>query len=226
MTDRLTRWLRAGYYIAGYGRKFPFRARVERIVREWESRAGQGDAPKAQAAWDGQYARGEWDYLAGVAEISHYAVIVGYGTYLKPGGSVLDVGCGEGVLQERYLPHGYSNYVGVDISAVAVEKLKDREDERTAFVQGDAESTVPEGKFDVIVFNESLYYFEDPLAVMTRYAEVLAPDGIFLVSMFQGSRRARSVLEHVLRHHTVLDETLTTQGTRSWRCAVVRPKGA
>lgn len=53
------------------------------------------DAPKAQAAWDGQYARGEWDYLAGVAEISHYAVIVGYGTYLRPGGSVLDVGCGK-----------------------------------------------------------------------------------------------------------------------------------
>lgn len=113
--------------------------------------------------------------------------------------------------------------MGVDISAVAVERLKDREDERTTFIQGDAERTVPEGKFDVIVFNESLYYFEDPQGVMTRYADALAPDGIFIVSMFLGSRRARSVLRDVRRQHQVLDQSTTTQGSRSWECDVLRP---
>ncbi|ANZ34763.1 hypothetical protein BBK82_00380 [Lentzea guizhouensis] len=215
--------MRTGYYTVGYGRRFPGHARVERFVREFEAREAKGDTPKEQAAWDAQYAQGEWDHLTGLKELAHYAVIVGYGTFLRPGGSVLDVGCGEGVLQARWAPHGYERYLGLDISEVAVRKLAGRVDERTEFRAADADEHVPDGKFDVVVFNESLYYLNDPLAALGRYTEVLNPDGVVIVSMFQGSRRSRAILGAVRREHRVVDSTRTTQGATSWDCLVIRP---
>lgn len=221
--SRLTRLLRAGYYTVGYGRRFPGHSRVERIIRDFETREAKGDTPKEQAAWDAQYAKGEWDHLAGLSELSHYAVIVGYGTFLKPGGSVLDVGCGEGVLHTRWLPHGYARYVGLDISEVAVQKLAHRTDDRTEFLAADAETHTPDGSYDVIVFNESLYYLNDPLAALARYASALTPDGVIIVSMFLGSRRSRAILGAVRRAHHVVDVTRTTQGATSWECLAIRP---
>lgn len=221
--SRLTRLLRTAYYTVGYGRSFPGHSRVERVVRDFEAREAKGDTPKEQAAWDAQYAQGEWDHLAGLSELAHYAVIVGYGTFLKPGGSVLDVGCGEGVLHTRWLPHGYSRYVGLDISEVAVQKLADRTDDRTEFLAADADTHTPDGRFDVIVFNESLYYLNDPMASLARYATALNPDGVIIVSMFQGSRRSRAIVGAVRREHHVVDSTRTTQGATSWDCVVIRP---
>jgi SAM-dependent methyltransferase len=208
----------------GYGRRFPLRSHVERVVRDFEAREAKGDVPKEQAAWDAQYAQGQWDYLTGLGEVAHYAVIIGYGTYLKPGGSVLDVGSGEGVLHTRWQLHGYSRYVGLDISEVAVKKLADRTDDRTEFVAADAENHTPDGQYDVIVFNESLYYFNDPLAALARYTTALAPDGVIIVSMFLNSRRSRAILGAVRREHDIVDTTRTTQGSTSWECVVIRPQ--
>ncbi|MEU7482111.1 class I SAM-dependent methyltransferase [Lentzea sp. NPDC042327] len=220
--SRVGRLLRTGYYTAGYGRRFPGHDRVERFVRDFEAREAKGDTPRERAAWDAQYARGEWDHLAGLGEQAYYAVIVGYGTFFAPGGSVLDVGCGEGVLHSRWLPHGYERYVGLDISEVAVRRLAQRVDERTEFRAADADTHTPDGKFDVIVFNESLYYLTDPLAALERYERALTPDGVVIVSMFLGSRRSRAILGAVRRERRVVDSTRTTQGATSWECLVLK----
>ena len=75
-----------------------------------------------QARWEREYASGRWSYLGGVDELAHYSVIVGYYAFLKPGGSVLDVGCGEGILQTRLSPHGYCRYLGIDFAAGAIHQ--------------------------------------------------------------------------------------------------------
>jgi len=139
------------------------------------------------AEWDRQYASSTWTYLSGLEQLPRYAVIEGWRRRLKPGGSVLDLGCGEGVLFEQIPTGERVRYTGVDVSRVAIDtatrKVRDNSLER--FVCADIvtfETLV--SPFDVIVFNEVLYYLEDPIAVLQRYRGVLSPGGIVVVSVF------------------------------------------
>jgi 2-polyprenyl-3-methyl-5-hydroxy-6-metoxy-1,4-benzoquinol methylase len=54
-----------------------------------------------ESRWNREYTEGGWDWLRNIDELAHHCVLAGYVSYLKPGGSVLDVGCGEGVFQEQ-----------------------------------------------------------------------------------------------------------------------------
>jgi 2-polyprenyl-3-methyl-5-hydroxy-6-metoxy-1,4-benzoquinol methylase len=106
-------------------------------------------------------------------ELPRYSIIAGYLQYLKPGGSVLDVGCGEGLLQQRLGLSGYSKYVGIDISETAINEASSRQDEKTSFICADAVTYTPNELFDVIVFNEALYYFDEPLKMVGKYIQYL-----------------------------------------------------
>jgi 2-polyprenyl-3-methyl-5-hydroxy-6-metoxy-1,4-benzoquinol methylase len=176
---------------------------------------------------DSDYAHGKWDYLRGLGELGRFSILVGYCHFLKPGGRILEIGCGEGILQERLDPARYSRYVGVDVSAEAIQRAAGNE--KTTFVCADAtvwQPTEEEKTFDLIVFNECLEYFDDPLAVVRRYEPALAPGGTFLVSMFTGVETARTVriwrwLEAV---YTVEDATrVTNKAGLSWILKVLKP---
>jgi 2-polyprenyl-3-methyl-5-hydroxy-6-metoxy-1,4-benzoquinol methylase len=206
------------YYAWGYARPFPGKERAARLVERWE--AGKGDVPKSPQAWDDQYASGGWSFLSNLGEVAHYAVVVGYSNYVKPGGSVLDVGCGDGVLHDRFLATGYAHYTGVDISAVAIRTLTDRDLPDTDFVAMDADTFEPRRAYDVIVFNETITYFRDPDATLRRYAEFLADDGILIVSCHAESDRAHAILRTFMDQYAVLDSAVVSQGTASWRIAV------
>lgn len=66
-------------------------------------------------------------------------------------------------------------------------------------------------RFDVIIFNQSLYYLNDPPAVLRRYAGMLAPDGHVIISMAdQPSTRALwPLVDQVLLTRDMMD---TRQG--------------
>jgi SAM-dependent methyltransferase len=220
---RLLKLVRTCYYAVGFNRAFPGKASFEKRLHAWELADNRGDVPKDKDSWDAQYASGGWGFLDGLGEVAHYAVIVGYGHYLKPGGSVLDVGCGSGVLHERWLPVGYRRYVGVDISEVAVRELQAQQHPDARFVAADAEEFEAGETFDVVVFNESITYFEDPARGFERYLRALSPGGIVIVSCHQQSGRAQAILRDLKRNHRVLDETVVEQGDAAWRCTVFEP---
>jgi SAM-dependent methyltransferase len=215
--------VRNRYYAVGFNAAFPGKAAFERRLHAWELADNRGDVPKDKDRWDAQYAAGGWGFLGDIGEVAHYAVIVGYGSYLKPGGSVLDVGCGSGVLHERWVPAGYRRYVGVDISEVAVRGLQDQQHPAASFVAADAEEFETDETFDVVVFNESITYFEDPARGFEKYLGVLAPNGIVIVSCHVQSGRAQAILRDLKKHHAVLDESVVQQGDASWRCTVFQP---
>lgn len=220
---RLLRPVRRGYYAIGFERRFPGKGAFERRLHAWELADNRGDVPKDKERWDAQYAAGGWGFLGGIGEVAHYAVIVGYGHYLRPGGSVLDVGCGSGVLHERWLPVGYGRYVGVDISEVAVRELAAHQHPKADFVAANAEEFEPEETFDVVVFNESITYFADPDAGFEKFRATLNPGGIVIVSCHQQSARAQAILRSLKRRHPVVDETVVHQGQAAWRCTVFQP---
>ena len=153
---------------------------------------------------DAEYSSGIWDYLRMVNELPRFSVVVGYCHHHKKAGKILEIGCGEGILQERLCPSKYSLYVGVDISTEAIRLASHKQDEKTYFVSEDACIYSPTERFDIIVFNECLEYFDDPMNVVRRYERFLENDGIFIVSMFVGistvrSRRIWKMLESVYK---------------------------
>src|ERR1017187_8609481 len=105
--------------------------------------------------------------------------------------SLLDLGCAGATLAQRLGPR-YNVYWGVDISAFAVSQVKanilamtDRKAIDCHFEAASILDFQPSGQFDVIVFNEVLYYL--PLnqiaPTLNRYAKYLTQGGIILVSL-------------------------------------------
>ena len=107
-------------------------------------------------------------------------MLAGYLRHFKPGGAILDVGCGEGVLAERLGAGDYRRYVGVDLSAAAIEKAARSGAPDTAWTAADGQSYAPTETFDAIVFNEVLYFFADPPGTVERYAHALNEGGVLL----------------------------------------------
>jgi SAM-dependent methyltransferase len=163
----------------------PVRTRMRNFLRRlpWLSTR---IAPTSYYAgdWDKEYATGNFKRLENLAEIGHYGVILNYARVLEPR-SILDVGCGNGILSPllNHLP--YESYLGIDLSAEAIRMAtEDHGDARTTFAVADAESFLSDQSFDLIIFNECLYYLKDPRGLMLSYKRWLRPGGHILVSMY------------------------------------------
>ena len=209
------------YYRFLFGRRFPLSGSLEARIRAWEAETGRGDAPVSKEVWEEQYRQGGWEFMRGLDEVARYSVIAGYLHHLKPGGSVLDVGSGEGLLADHLRPLGYSRYLGVDLSEAAIRQAAGREDAATAFAAADAESYVPPGRWDAIVFNECVYYFNDPVGSVRRYESFLEKDGVLIVSTFR-SRRADVIVKRLLETWRLLEETAISNRKGTWVVRVMK----
>lgn len=210
------------YYKLLFGRRFPGAARLAERVHAWELATGRLDAPMPKELWEDQYGSGLWELMRGLDEVAHYCVIAGYLRHLKPAGSVLDVGCGEGLLNDQLRPFGYSRYLGVDLSETAVRQAAGRQDARTSFVAADAESFSPVERYDAIVFSESVYYFQDPLGTLRRYEAFLEEGGLFIVSTFR-SHRSDVIARRLLERYRLLEETAVSNRKGTWVVRVIKP---
>ncbi len=178
------------YYKWVYGRTFPGAGRVQAAVEGFEMRLQHGDTPAEREVWEGKVADGRWLYMRELHESPRYATVA---TIIHQLGgdeaSILDVGCGEGLLVDHLRRVGYGNYVGIDIAEQAILEAAGRRDEHTSFRAADAETFSPDGQtFDVIVLNECLCYFRDPLATVDRFATLLEPGGSLVASTFRTPR--------------------------------------
>ncbi len=172
---------------------------------------------------DTEYLEGDWNRVRHIEELAHFFIIVGYYDYLTPKGSILDIGCGEGILQEKLCPFKYLQYLGVDLSAEAIRCAKKKEDDKSIFISSDARSFEPENKFNMIVFNECLYYFDNPLSVLRKYEKFLEKDGFFVVSMYM-KKRAMQAWRMIESVYNTYDEVKITNKLRiSWLIKVFKP---
>lgn len=173
--------------------------------------------------WNRQYAAGEWTWLARPGELSRYSVLAGYALEFRPGGKLLDVGCGEGLLRDRLHPGAFTEYVGVDFEE-AIRRAAPRIDERTRFFQADMNFFVPDVVFDAIVFNESLYLFRNLADGIERYENFLAPNGVFLISM-HGGTKTQEIWSLLAERYAVIDEVvITNRDGATWTCkALAQP---
>ncbi|GAB3168204.1 class I SAM-dependent methyltransferase [Telluribacter humicola] len=145
---------------------------------------------KDRDRWNHQYAKGQWTTLGDIKELARFSVIAGYAQYLKPNGRILEIGAGEGYLQQRFDKTRYSLYYSTDVSDVAIEMGKKNEDEKTRYLVADMNTYEPDTTFDCIIINEAIYYARSVEAVLDRFNPYLAEGGIFIVSINGDERNA------------------------------------
>jgi 2-polyprenyl-6-hydroxyphenyl methylase/3-demethylubiquinone-9 3-methyltransferase len=165
----------------------PLRAAVRRAVGLAVDAGALPYRPVDRATvsdWDQEYASGEIAYYGELHELGRYSVLVGYVRHLGPGVTLVDVGCGPGILRARLADVPFGRYLGVDPSEVAIEQASALADERTRLVRG--ELPLPdEAPFDIAVLNEVLYVVPDPPELLDRVADAVRPGGHVLTSIWR-----------------------------------------
>jgi 2-polyprenyl-3-methyl-5-hydroxy-6-metoxy-1,4-benzoquinol methylase len=169
---------------------------------------------------------GRWDNLES-GEEGRYAVVASYLRRVGRNGktSVLDVGCGPGILQPYLAVHGYGRYVGVDFNPDNVTKARARTDEKTGFELADAAAYQPRGTYDLIIFNEMLYFMDDPLGCVRRYMQRLEPGGLVVVSITV-AYPTMDLIRALRAHLPVIDENIVVNRVGfGWVIQAIRADG-
>ncbi|WP_242109618.1 class I SAM-dependent methyltransferase [Luteimonas aquatica] len=93
----------------------------------------------------------------------------------------LDVGCNEGFFCGFAKFQGAERVVGIDHSALFIERARRRFPECEFYRQDWQE--IPAGVFDVILLASSLHYAEDQAELIRRLVERLSPDGVLVLEL-------------------------------------------
>jgi 2-polyprenyl-3-methyl-5-hydroxy-6-metoxy-1,4-benzoquinol methylase len=154
--------------------------------------------------WNSQYEKGAWDRLTyGQPNTEFIADYIIEQAKRGEAISVLDVGCGNGGLARLLSEQVNISYCGLDISPTAIETAQSFHP-HAKFIVSEA-MTPPEtlGTFDIIVFNEVVYYFE-PADLIGRYKLHARPGTVILVSIVRTWRSwfIWSRVGHVVRIET------------------------
>ncbi|WP_207482446.1 methyltransferase domain-containing protein [Arenibaculum pallidiluteum] len=103
---------------------------------------------------------------------------------LRGPGTVVDAGCGTGLLGERLAPLGH-RLVGVDISPGMLARARERgvyhelhEAELVSFLE-----SLPEGSVDAVLAADVLCYFGDLRPVVAAASRALAPGGVMAFTL-------------------------------------------
>ena len=194
----------------------------QRLFRKFLYRFGIG-SPVARGVWEEQFKNGAWDYLYSETESLHYKSIVNFYKQCG-GGSVLDAGCGQGVLF-HYLRSdikGPDDYLGFDISENAVAEAR-RTFPPFRFEQMDFNLNTPKEKFDVVIFNECVYYFKKPVEQLDAYLKsTLKAGGHAIISMFYYEEHAQ-LWKRFSEKYAFLDwEEVTNDNGQKWRICIFK----
>jgi 2-polyprenyl-6-hydroxyphenyl methylase/3-demethylubiquinone-9 3-methyltransferase len=132
--------------------------------------------------WEKEFYLGYWDYLdLAPTERARSAIIGMFCQHFFPAGKILDVGCGLGTASDFLNSIQKRKYLGLDISEEALKKARKKNVNFQNIDFADFDSKI---KFNIIIFNEVLYYMDADDA-FKHALNILEEDGKIIVSMFR-----------------------------------------
>jgi len=166
--------------------------------------------------WNKQYKRGRWDSLQNEIESPRYfQIIEDIKTYGKENPTILDIGCGSGVLNTRMLERGYTYayFLGLDFSKISIDIAKANALPKSDFKVADVLEYEPTQNFDIIIFNEAFYYIYDKekSRVLERMLAHLNQGGIIINSIY---REGTGCWHYFKEHPALQEENFTTIKTK------------
>ena len=141
---------------------------------------------KRKFKFNRQYRRGKWAKLGSDHESVRYIKIDEYLNQYKPK-SILDLGCGDGILNRRMTYNGHNYFLGIDYAKESIKMAEAENYPKAEFQTKDLIEFTPPQKFDAIILNEAFYYIHDTKKneVIDTILNSLTPNGIFIVSIFR-----------------------------------------
>jgi 2-polyprenyl-3-methyl-5-hydroxy-6-metoxy-1,4-benzoquinol methylase len=182
--------------------------------------------------------RQHWDTLMSQTRFSTYlggtinvdggnaltATMLKYHAPARP--AILDVGCSGGTLLPAVA--SFARYTGCDVSAVAISaaramaaQLLPERAQDIRFDVADLREYRPTSAYEVIVFNEVLYYLQtdQALAEVLSYAAHLSSDGVLIVSM-KDDGKSVAIFKMLLRHFDWVDGIVWQRKAASFDYAI------
>jgi trans-aconitate methyltransferase len=130
-------------------------------------------------------------------------------------GRLVDFGCGEGKLPTSLPRYTFSDYIGYDISEVAIQRAKERVHEsgltNCNFEQCDMAKWLGVSSASLIVVEECLYYLTPPdVEVFLQHcSDSLIPGGSILVIVYSAAKQPRTleICRRVcpVKHESIVD---------------------
>jgi len=171
--------------------------------------------------WDYQYAKGMWDGLRD-QEMERLLVAKDMVERYVNGGNILEIGCGEGIFYNQIPENIYSFYEGIDISKVAIDKIEPSF--KSLFKVADMETYPPNKEtYSVIVFNEVLYYSNNPINLLRRYLKFLDDKGIMIIGMYL-SPKSLEIWQQVKESFNILESKDVQQDGKAWVYTIIKAK--
>lgn len=152
--------------------------------------------------WDKDFSGNKWNFIDNTVGDCVYPFLEKY----AQNGDILDLGCGPGNTANELASDAYKDYVGVDISEVALAKAVERTKEcgrtdKNTFACSDFLGYAPTRDFDIILFRESLYHvpYGQVLEILEKYSKHLKSNGVFVVRLYAGDHRPGKIKARVVR---------------------------
>jgi SAM-dependent methyltransferase len=161
------------------------------------------------AIWNHEFRGGSWDYLEAAMQNGMMDPIIDWINRFLKSGDILECGCGTGKTLAQLDSKRYSAYIGIDISAVAICKAREKtalQEKEHTFVVSSMEDYIPVGAYSVILFRESLYYVQvhNILPMLFKYREHLDPCGV-IIARFCDRVRFMNIIEMITSHFNVIE---------------------
>lgn len=165
-----------------------------------------------RVVWNKEFANGQWNYLDHKPSAERHDIIYFYLQKWLHKGNILDLGCGTGVTALELHNDEYNYYMGIDISDVAIQRAIDQcrndnvKSHKSQFRVSDISAYVPDRKYNVILFRESLYYINKFVLrrVLDHYKDYLDEHGVFIVRIFD-KNRYRHLLKTIEDRYNIIE---------------------
>lgn len=165
---------------------------------------------KKQIRWNYKYKKGKWDYM-GKENLRYQAIVNQIRETKLNQPKILDLGCGYGALNDYLSADDYSRFLGVDFSSNAIQRANNANYPNATFQVEDIHQFFPNETFDIIIFNEVLYYLEDQMEIVNRFSTYFNAKGFFIFSFYGG----REDLVHELEENFQLIHKESVQQSES-----------